>query len=181
MIAKALLYLGAALLLGSAAVRQLLWPLRLRWLGVGYTLLGLGAALSVGQTLAALGALTLPDLARYLLDIAAGRATLWLLLGATLLLASEVSRFSRLTSLGAAALAAWGLAGIGHGAVHGPFIRLLHALHAVCRQRPPGGVLYREAEDSGGWGRKACARLDRKSKAERRAASGDARWRPCPA
>ncbi len=141
MSARLLLYLGALLLTGGAGVRHLVRPVRLRWLGAGYGLLLLGVALNVGQTLAPLDALNVPDGLHYLLDISAGRAALWALLGATLLLASEVSRFSRLTTLGAAGLALWGLVGIGHGATHGEWLRLLHTLHAGAMSLWLAGVL----------------------------------------
>lgn len=133
MLTTFLLYAGAALLVGGLFVRSLLFtgevPLRL--LGLGFSLLALGAALRVTSTLSALGALTPDNLLTYLTEIAAGRAALLLLLGATLLLVSEITQFSRLTSLGAAGLTLWGLAGMGHGATHGPFVHFLHVLHAA--------------------------------------------------
>ncbi len=129
------------LLVGGAGVRQLLWPVCLRWLGAGFLLLLTATALNLWQTLAGLDALNPSDLLHYLLDIPAGRAALWMLLGASLLMASEVSQFSRLTTLGAAGLTLWGLVGMGHGATHGDFVRLLHTLHAGAMSLWVMGVL----------------------------------------
>lgn len=143
MLTALVLYAGAALLVGGFYVRSLLFaggvPLRL--LGLGFGLLALGAALRVMSTLSSLDALTADNLLTYLTEVAAGRAALTLLLGATLLLVSEITHFSRLTSLGAAGLTLWGLAGMGHGATHGPFVHFLHVLHAAAMCVWLGGVV----------------------------------------
>lgn len=136
------LLLGAALLIGGWAARQL-WPQRpppLLWLGIGGAALALGAAFSVFQTLSALGMWSPANVLDYLMNVGAGRSVLLLLLGVCLLLASEISAFSRLTSLGAAGLTLWGLAGIGHGASHGLFVHFLHVLHAGAMCLWLGGV-----------------------------------------
>lgn len=140
---KFLLYLGVMLLLGGVAARHLF---RLGRPGVGLLLLGLGL-LGVGAALGVYGVLTELDMLNpgdtldYLTRVAAGRAALTLLLGGCLLLAAHLSQFSRLTEVGAAGLLLWGLAGVGHGAVHGEFVRFLHLLHAGAMSVWLAGVL----------------------------------------
>lgn len=130
--AKFLLYVGAFLLIGGASSRAWLTPQhpRLRWLGLGLLLLALGASLNVFYTLQALDALSPTDIFNYLTRIEAGRSTLLMLLGSCVLLAVELSGLSWLALLGAAGITLWGMAGIGHGASHGDWVRVLHTLHA---------------------------------------------------
>lgn len=157
MIPTLLLFLGAALLVGGAAARHVLTPGRpaRRWLGVGAAAILLGAGMDVWSTLHDLGFTSGSDVLTYLTTVTAGRATLTLLLGACLLLAVELGELAWLAALGAASILVWGLAGIGHGASHGPWVRGLHALHlaamnvwvagvaALLTVRPPPASLAR--------------------------------------
>lgn len=143
MTAKLLLYLGTMLLIGGVAARQIVTPVhpRVRQLLLGLLLLSMGACWSVYGVLAQLEMLNITDTLDYLTRVQAGRAVLIMLIGACLLLAAHLSRFSRLTEIGAAGLALWGLAGIGHGATHGDWVRFLHTLHAGAMSVWLGGVL----------------------------------------
>lgn len=131
MLAQLLLYAGAALLVGGVAVRHLVTPVspRLRWLPTGLLLLVAGAVWKTQGVLRELDMLNLTDTLDFLTRVPSGRAALLLVIGACVLLAAHLSRFSRLTELGAAALTLWGLAGLGHGATHGAFVRFVHVLH----------------------------------------------------
>ncbi|WP_281416179.1 CopD family protein [Deinococcus aestuarii] len=133
-------FLGTLLLLGGVLARHSLTPghPRRRWPALGLALLGLGAALEVGWTLAGLGFLT-GDALAYLTGTAPGRAALTGVVGGALLLAAERLAWPAPLLLPAAALL-WGLAGTGHGATHGPGVRLLTALHAGAMSVWLGGV-----------------------------------------
>lgn len=140
---RLLLFVGAALLWGGVAGRHLMGVggLRLRHLGLGWLLLFVGTGLSAALPLREVGLLTLPDLLDYLTGVEAGRAALLTLLGATLLLAAEVQRLPLLVLTGLALASAWGMAGIGHGGIHGANVRGLHALHALSMAMWVGGLL----------------------------------------
>ena len=134
---------GLVLLGGGVWSRRSLTPAHpsLRWVGAGFVLILLGSALEVGETLRDLGFLTPGDAAAYLTETAPGRAALTRVLGASLLLAAELSAWPALLSAGAAAVLLWGEAGSGHGAAHGATARLLTALHAGAMTVWLGGVL----------------------------------------
>lgn len=141
-LSKLLLYLGTVLLVGGVAARLLsVGQTRRRWLGLGLALLVLGSAAQVWSTLSELGLTAPTDILDYLMNVGAGRAVLTLLMGAFLLLALLLSDFSWLALLGAAGVSLWGLAGIGHGAAHGDWVRILHALHAGAMSVWLGGLL----------------------------------------
>lgn len=127
-----MIYLGTALLLGGVATRHLLTPEQpaRSWLGVGLGLLVIGALLQVWLTLSSVGFTAPGDILDYLMTSISGRATLMFLMGAFVSLAAEIGALSRLALLGGAAMTLWGLAGIGHGATHGDFVRVLHSVHA---------------------------------------------------
>ena len=150
---RLLLFAGLALLLGGVGARRWLGdpahpdpnhPDRARpslgWLGLGLALLFGGAALGVLTPLAELGSLSLADVWAYLGAVEAGRAAVLLLLAATLLLAAEVQRLPGLVLAGLGLWAAWGLAGTGHGNLHGSGVRGWHALHAAAMSVWVGGV-----------------------------------------
>ncbi|WP_339097610.1 CopD family protein [Deinococcus sp. VB142] len=142
---RLLLLTGLALLLGGGAARRLLAagevnPVRLRWLLLGWALLFLGAGLSVYQPLRELGLLAPADVLDYLTGVGAGRAALLLLLCATLFLLVEVWHWPALMLVGLGGWALWGLAGIGHGGIHGGTVRGLHALHAGAMSIWVGGL-----------------------------------------
>ncbi|SEJ84992.1 putative copper resistance protein D [Deinococcus reticulitermitis] len=143
MLAKYLIYLGSALLLGGAAARA--WrpdgQPGARWLGLGAALILVGGSAQVALTLAALGYLTPADVPAYLQQTVPGRAVLTLLLGTALLLAAGVARWPAWLSMAAAGTLLWGLGGLGHGATHGPSVRLLHTAHAGAMAVWLGGVL----------------------------------------
>ncbi|THF87253.1 hypothetical protein E7T09_08900 [Deinococcus sp. KSM4-11] len=136
-------YAGLALLLGSALAR--------RWLTPGHPDIGPGlAGLALlllawaGQVLVTLEVLGLTgpaDVLAYVTDTTTGRAMLTGLLGATLLLATEVAAWPAALSVLAAGVTLWGVAGIGHGDGHGTWIRALHAAHAGAMTVWVGGVL----------------------------------------
>lgn len=130
MLPALLLYLGAALLVGGLVMRHLTGAPRLRWPALGLGFLVAGAAGKTYGVLRELDMLNFTDTLDFLTRVPAGQAVLILLMGGCLLLAVHLSRFSRLTELGAAGLTLWGLAGLGHGAMHGDFVRFLHVLHA---------------------------------------------------
>lgn len=135
-------FLGTLLLVGGVFARRALTPAHpgRRWPALGLLLLVLGAALGVGWTLADLGFLTPGDAPAYLTGTAPGRAALTSLLGGALLLAAEGFRWPAPLLGLPAALLLWGTAGVGHGAVHGPGVRLLTALHAGAMGVWLGGV-----------------------------------------
>ncbi|MHA0039713.1 CopD family protein [Deinococcus sp. PESE-13] len=137
---RLLLFLGLALLLGGAAARRWLAPVPLRWLSAGLALLFVGAGLSVYQPLRELGLLAPADVLDYLTAVSAGRAALVLLLAATLFLVAEVQKLPALILAGLGGWALWGMAGIGHGGVHGDVVRGLHALHAGAMSIWLGGL-----------------------------------------
>ena len=143
LLAKWLIYLGAALLVGGVAARS--WrpdgQPGMRPLALGAGLLLAGSAAQVLLTLHALGYLTLPDVPAYLQQTVPGRAVLTLLLGTALLLAGALARWPTWLCLAAAGTLLWGLGGLGHGATHGPSVRLLHAVHAGAMAVWLGGVL----------------------------------------
>lgn len=151
-----LVFLGLALLLGGAFARRWLTPgSPPSWLlgvGLGGLLLGWGGQVTV--TLSTLGLTAPGDALIYLTGTTAGRGMLTGLIGALLLLASELTvrplssagprpaqGWTALASLGSALLLAWGAAGVGHGAGHGPWVRSLHAAHALAMSVWLGGVL----------------------------------------
>lgn len=136
-------FLGLVLLLGGVLTRRWLTPgiPRLRVVAAGPVLLLLAWGGQMLVTLSSLGVTASADLLAYLTATVTGRATLLGLLGTLLLLAAELSRWSRGVLLGAAALTLWGAAGIGHGAGHGAWVRALHALHAGAMTVWLGGVL----------------------------------------
>ncbi|MVN88915.1 hypothetical protein GO986_19420 [Deinococcus sp. HMF7620] len=140
---KLLMYLGTALLVGGVAARA--WRPDNQpggsWLAFGAGLISIGSLIQVGVTLFTLGYLTWPDVPVYLQQTVPGRATLTVLLGTALLLASALSRWPTWLSLLAAGTLLWGLGGLGHGATHGPSVRLLHAVHAGAMAVWLGGVL----------------------------------------
>ncbi|OOV12520.1 CopD family protein [Deinococcus sp. LM3] len=139
----ALGFAGVALLLGGALTRRWLTPGHppLRVLGAGLGLLLLGWLGQVSLTLGALGFTAPADLLDYLTGTSTGRAMLGGLIGALLLLAAELGSRPRWPVLGAALLLAWGAAGTGHGAGHGPWVRGLHAAHLLAMSVWAGGVL----------------------------------------
>lgn len=126
------MFLGLALLLGGGFARHWCSPgtPRLRWLGAGLALLFVGAGLSIYSPLSELGGVRLADLLGYLTQVTAGQAAVLLLLGATLFFVAEIHRLPALVLAGVGLCALWGLAGIGHGGIHGGTVRGLHALHA---------------------------------------------------
>ncbi|MFC4425459.1 copper resistance D family protein [Deinococcus navajonensis] len=109
-------------------------------LGLGLVLVAAGTTLNLWSTLAGLGFTAPEDVLAYLTQTSSGRALVLLLIGALLLLASEVSEWPLVCALLAAALALWGVAGAGHGAVHGPAVRFVHAVHAGAMCGWIGGV-----------------------------------------
>ncbi|CAM3275341.1 Copper resistance protein D domain-containing protein [Deinococcus saxicola] len=139
---RLLLYLGAALLVGGVAARRLLTPGHpgLAWPGAGLVLLVLGGGLGVYTTLAALGFTAPADILDYLTGTVAGRAVLILWIGGLVVLAAETAQLSWLAALGACGVLLWGLAGIGHGALHGQFVHVLHTLHGGAMCLWVGGV-----------------------------------------
>lgn len=134
---------GLVLLGGGVLTRRSLTPAHpsLGWLGAGFLLILLGSALEVGGTLHDLGFLTPGDASAYLTGTAPGRSALTRVLGAALLLATELSAWPTLLSAAASAVLLWGEAGGGHGASHGGTTRLLTALHAGAMTVWLGGVL----------------------------------------
>ncbi|GGR57928.1 hypothetical protein GCM10008959_19540 [Deinococcus seoulensis] len=154
-LAAALTYLGLTLLLGGALTRHVLTPgtPRLRVLATGFGLMLLGWAAQVGLTLAALGVGTPDDVLAFMTGTGTGRAMLLGAVGGALVLATELSAadlrrargparlLARPLLLAAALLTLWGVAGVGHGAGHGPLIRALHLLHGAAMLTWVGGVL----------------------------------------
>ncbi|GAA5441315.1 CopD family protein [Deinococcus caeni] len=142
-LAKWLIYVGTALLLGGVAARA--WrpdgQPGVRPLALGAGLLLMASAAQVALPLAALGYLTPTDVPAYLQQTVPGRAVLTLLLGTALLLAGALVRWPAWISLTAAGALLWGLGGLGHGAGHGPSVRLLHAAHGGAMAVWLGGVL----------------------------------------
>lgn len=152
-----LVFLGLALLLGGAFARRGLTPgsppASVLGAGLGGLLLGWGGQVAV--TLSALGMTAPGDVLAYLTASTPGRAMLTGLIGALLLLAAELTAtapsgdgahparpgWPALASLGGALLLAWGVAGVGHGAGHGAWVRGLHAAHALAMSVWLGGVL----------------------------------------
>lgn len=134
---------GLVLLGGGVLTRRTLTPGHpsLGWVATGSVLTLLGSALEVGATLHALGFLTPGDAATYLTDTGPGRAALTRVLGAALLLTTELQGWSAFLSATFAAALLWGEAGSGHGAVHGTAVRLLTALHTGAMTVWLGGVL----------------------------------------
>lgn len=142
-LAKGLLYAGAVLLVGGIFTRRELTPAHpaRRVLGVGGLLLALGVFLTLVGTLAVVGLTAPTDFLDYLTQTGAGRALTVVLIGGLLLLAAELGQWPRPLTAAAAALTLWGLAGVGHGASHGPTVRLLHVIHAGAMCLWVGGVL----------------------------------------
>ncbi|WP_245872736.1 CopD family protein [Deinococcus planocerae] len=135
--------LGTLLLLGGVFARRVLTaghPAP-RPSALGLVLLALWAALEVGWTLARLGFLTPGDTLAYVTGAGPGRAVLTGVLGGGLLLAAERRGWAAPLLLPPAALLLWGVAGVGHGAAHGPGLRALTALHAGAMGVWLGGVL----------------------------------------
>lgn len=131
-VAKFLLYVGATFLLGGVFVRRALFDYnnQIGFLFTGLLFLAVGGSLSIWLPLAELE-LNVPEvILEYMATIAAGRAVVIMLLGAVLLILFEMTNWSRVTLLGAAAMTLWGLAGIGHGGDHAPWLRLTHVVHA---------------------------------------------------
>ncbi|MFC4636737.1 copper resistance D family protein [Deinococcus hohokamensis] len=141
-LAGVLLYVGLALLLGGSLARRALTPGHPggQVLGAGLALVVAGTGLTLGVTLTTLGFTAPADVLAYLTQTATGRALVLMLMGTLILLASELSAWPLGCTLAAAALALWGLAGAGHGAVHGPAVRFVHALHAGAMCGWLGGV-----------------------------------------
>lgn len=139
----ALGFAGVALLLGGALARRWLTPGHppTRFLGAGLALLLLGWLGQAVLTLGALGFTAPTDLLDYLSGTSTGRAMLGGLIGALLLLAAELGSRPRWPVLAAALLLAWGVAGTGHGAGHGAWVRGLHAAHLLAMSVWVGGVL----------------------------------------
>lgn len=134
--------LGTLLLLGGLLARRALTPAHPPpgWPALGLALLLAGAGLEVGSTLARLGFLTPGDALAYVTGTVPGRAALaWGTGGVLLLAAGRLAAPGPLLVL-PAALLLWGMAGVGHGAVHGPGVRLLTALHAGAMGVWLGGV-----------------------------------------
>jgi putative copper resistance protein D len=142
-LAKGLLYAGVVLLVGGIFTRHSITPAHpaRRVLGLGGLLLALGVFLTLLGTLAVVGFTAPADYLDYLTQTGAGRALMLLLIGALLLLAAELGQWPRLLTAAAAAITLWGLAGVGHGASHGPTVRLLHVVHAGAMCLWVGGVL----------------------------------------
>ncbi|UQN06036.1 CopD family protein [Deinococcus sp. QL22] len=142
-LAKGLLYAGVVLLVGGIFTRRELTPAHpaRRILGVGGLLLLVGVFLTLLGTLAVVGFTAPADYLDYLTQTGAGRALTLLLIGGLLLLAAELGQWPRPLTAAAAALTLWGLAGVGHGATHGPTVRLLHVVHAGAMCIWVGGVL----------------------------------------
>ncbi|GAA5436033.1 CopD family protein [Deinococcus aquaticus] len=160
-LAAALTYLGLTLLLGGALTRHVLTPgtPRLRVLTAGFALMLLGWGAQVALTFSALGigligAAAPADLLAFMTGTGVGRAMLLGAVGGALLLALELSApdLRRVPGAGpclllpclllaAALLTLWGVAGVGHGAGHGPLIRALHLLHGAAMVTWVGGVL----------------------------------------
>ncbi len=136
-------FLGLTLLLGGVWTRRALTPgTPPLWVpGLGAALLLLGWGGQAALTLNVLGMTAPTDALAYLTDTGAGRSLLLGLMGAALLLAAELSGWPWALALPCAALILWGAAGLGHGAGHGPGVRLLHALHAGGMAVWLGGVL----------------------------------------
>lgn len=136
-------FCGLTLLLGGVLTRRGLTPGTppLWLLGLGGALLGLGWGAQAALTLSVLGMTAAPDVLAYLTQTGAGRSLLLGWMGAALLLAAELSRWPRALALACAALTLWGAVGLGHGAGHGPGVRLAHALHAGAMTVWLGGVV----------------------------------------
>lgn len=136
-------FLGLTLLLGGVLTRRWLTPgTPPLWVaGLGAALLALGWGGQAALTLGVLGMTAVPDVLAYLTDTGTGRSLLLGLMGAALLLATELSRWPWALSLVCAGLTLWGAAGLGHGAGHGAGVRLLHAVHAGAMSVWLGGVL----------------------------------------
>ena len=136
-------FLGLTLLLGGVLTRRWLTPgTPPLWVaGLGAALLALGWGGEAALTLGVLGMTAAPDVLAYLTDTGTGRSLLLGLMGAALLLATELSRWPWALSLVCAGLTLWGAAGLGHGAGHGAGVRLLHAAHAGAMSVWLGGVL----------------------------------------
>lgn len=136
-------FLGLTLLLGGALTRRWLTPgTPPVWLpGVGLTLLVLGWGGQVTLTLSALGLTAPGDVLAYLTATGTGRAMLTGVMGGLVLLAGTLSRWPWGLNLTAALVTAWGVAGVGHGAGHGLWVRGLHAAHVGAMAVWTGGVL----------------------------------------
>lgn len=136
-------FLGLTLLLGGALTRRWLTPGEppLWLLGVGLTLLVLGWGGQVTMTLKALGLTAPGDVLAYLSSTGTGRAMLTGVMGGLVLLAGTLSRWPWGLNLAAALVTAWGVAGVGHGAGHGLWVRGLHAAHVSAMTVWTGGVL----------------------------------------
>jgi len=147
--ANFLVFVGLAGLLGGMVAQRRLagltvpgsWPV---WACCSALLILVGTGLQVGTTLTVLGFTAPADVLDYLMTTRPGRAALTTLLGTALLLAVEVGHWPAWLSLSVASLGVlftlWGLAGQGHGAEHGTFTRLAHALHTGLMALWVGGV-----------------------------------------
>ncbi|WP_197050738.1 hypothetical protein [Deinococcus sp. YIM 77859] len=191
--ARGLTFLGTLLLVGGVFARRALTPAHppRRWLGLGLTLLLLGAALELGGTLAALGFLSAADILAYLTDSGPGRAALTRLLGAALLLAAELSPWPAVLALLAALTVLWGQAGGdtgrarppaappdrrargGHGALVG---RRAGAAHASCAHRRPRAALHPGRPDQRGPARADRGSPDPRPRGERPHPAGQRLW-----
>ncbi|MDB5043965.1 MAG: hypothetical protein JWQ08_15 [Deinococcus sp.] len=142
-LAKGLLYGGVVLLVGGVFTRRQLTPAHpaRRVLGGGGLLLLLGVFLTLLGTLAVVGFTAPADYLDYLTQTGAGRALMVVLIGGLLMLATELGQWPRALAAVSAAVLLWGLAGVGHGATHGPTVRLLHVVHAGAMCVWVGGVL----------------------------------------
>lgn len=139
----ALSYAALVLLLGGVVARRWLTPGHPGlWTGaVGMALMLFAWGGQVISTLTDLGMTSAPDVLAYATGTATGRAMLTGLLGAVLVLVVEVTAWPAVLGLLAAGVTLWGTAGIGHGDGHGPWLRILHALHAGTMSVWVGGVL----------------------------------------
>lgn len=139
----ALGFLGLTLLLGGVLTRRWLTPGTppLWVVGLGTALLVLGWGGQAALTLSVLGMTATPDVLAYLTDTGTGRSLLLGLIGAVLLLATELNRWPWALALPCVGLTLWGAAGLGHGASHGSGVRLAHAIHAGAMTVWLGGVL----------------------------------------
>lgn len=142
-LAKLLLYAGVVLLIGGVFTRHFLTPThpRRRVLGLGGLLVLAGVALTLQVTLAVVGFTAPADYLSYLTQTGTGRALTLLLIGTFLVLAAELGGWPPVLIILTAAVTLWGLAGVGHGATHGPTVRLLHVIHAGAMCLWVGGVL----------------------------------------